>query len=120
MKTKYIAVAALIAAMNGSTTLSNASIKPQFTYEAGTGHILRGEVLLGIIKGFIADIKSIDESSIQPTNTLRDDLEMDSYDRLQLYSELMDLLGVVIAQDDDANLITVQDVHDFVHPQLYN
>lgn len=69
---------------------------------------------------FIAQIKGLDEEDILPESTLREDLEMDSLDRFQLYQNLIDLLDVTIESSDDASLLTVQDVHDFVHPQLYN
>ena len=121
MKIKYLSTLALVATIsaNAQAAKTNDSFVSSLS-KIESYQITRGEPLLRVIIEFIADIKGIDEEDILPQSTLRGDLGMDSLERLQLYQSLIDLLDVTIENTDDAFLITVQDVHDFVHPQLYN
>lgn len=50
------------------------------------------------------------ESVIKPTSTLRGDLEMDSLGALDLLVSIEEQYGIVIGQDQAANLKTIQDV----------
>ena len=65
----------------------------------------------------IADTLAVDEENIEAKTSLKGDLEADSLDLVELVMNLEDEFGVKIEEGEIANIITVQDILDFLKAQ---
>jgi acyl carrier protein len=66
------------------------------------------------VKQVIIDTLSCDEDKVTPEATLRGDLDADSLDAVELGMAIEEATGVAIADEDLPNIITVQDLLDYV------
>ncbi len=70
--------------------------------------------MLEKMKEIIADQLSIDANSINADSKFKEDLEADSLDLFELVMALEEEYGVEIPSEDLTNLLTVQDVMDYL------
>lgn len=70
--------------------------------------------MLEKMKEIIADQLSIDADSITAESKFKEDLEADSLDLFELVMALEEEYGVEIPSEDLTNLLTVQDVMDYL------
>ena len=70
--------------------------------------------MLEKLKEIIAEQLSVDEASITVESKFKDDLDADSLDLFELIMALEEEYGVEIPSEDLENLITVQDVMDYL------
>ncbi len=70
--------------------------------------------MLEKMKEIIADQLSIDAASISADSKFKEDLEADSLDLFELVMALEEEYGVEIPSEDLTNLLTVQDVMDYL------
>ena len=70
--------------------------------------------MLEKMKEIIADQLSIDADSITAVSKFEEDLEADSLDLFELVMALEEEYGVEIPSEDLTNLLTVQDVMDYL------
>ena len=73
--------------------------------------------MLERIKETIADTLSVDADIIKPETSLKEDLEADSLDFVELVMSLEDEFDVKIGEDDTAKIQTVQDIIDYLKAQ---
>jgi acyl carrier protein len=66
------------------------------------------------INGFLADEFEIDKESISPQSNLRDALQLDSLDYIDLVVVVESNFGFKIKQDDFISITTFQDFYDYV------
>ena len=62
------------------------------------------------VRDIVADAISCDLEQVKPETNLYDDLEIDSLDAVELSMALQEALGVGIADEDIANIKTVEDI----------
>lgn len=70
--------------------------------------------MLEKMKEIIAEQLSIDAASINADSKFKEDLEADSLDLFELVMALEEEYGVEIPSEDLTNLLTVQDVMDYL------
>ncbi|MCH5332513.1 MAG: acyl carrier protein [Agathobacter sp.] len=70
--------------------------------------------MLEKMKEIIAEQLSIDVNSISADSKFKEDLEADSLDLFELVMALEEEYGVEIPSEDLTNLLTVQDVMDYL------
>lgn len=73
--------------------------------------------MLERIKETIADTLAVDADIIKPETSLKEDLEADSLDFVELVMSLEDEFDVKIGEDDTAKIQTVQDIIDYLKEQ---
>lgn len=73
--------------------------------------------MLERIKETIANTLAVDADIIKPETSLKEDLEADSLDFVELVMSLEDEFDVKIGEDDTAKIQTVQDVIDYLKAQ---
>nr|WP_291233800.1 acyl carrier protein [Frisingicoccus sp.] len=73
--------------------------------------------MLERIKETIADTLAVDADIIKPETSLKEDLEADSLDFVELVMSLEDEFDVKIGEDDTAKIQTVQDIIDYLKAQ---
>jgi len=71
--------------------------------------------MLEEIKNILADCANVDKSIINANSTLREDLNLDSLDCVELLLELETFYDIHIAVDDMKDVNTVNDVMDLVN-----
>lgn len=65
----------------------------------------------------IADTLSVDEADIKATTSLKEDLDADSLDFVELVMNIEDEFGVKIDEEETAKIKTVQDIIDYLKAQ---
>ena len=70
--------------------------------------------MLERIKETIANTLAVDADIIKPETSLKEDLEADSLDFVELVMSLEDEFDVKIGEDDTAKIQTVQDIIDYL------
>ena len=73
--------------------------------------------MLERIKETIANTLAVDADIIKPETSLKEDLEADSLDFVELVMSLEDEFDVKIGEDDTAKIQTVQDLIDYLKAQ---
>ena len=73
--------------------------------------------MLERIKETIANTLAVDADIIKPATSLKEDLEADSLDFVELVMSLEDEFDVKIGEDDTAKIQTVQDIIDYLKAQ---
>lgn len=73
--------------------------------------------MLERIKETIANTLAVDADIIKPETSLKEDLEADSLDFVELVMSLEDEFYVKIGEDDTAKIQTVQDIIDYLKAQ---
>lgn len=73
--------------------------------------------MLERIKETIANTLAVDADIIKPETSLKEDLEVDSLDFVELVMSLEDEFDVKIGEDDTAKIQTVQDIIDYLKAQ---
>ena len=73
--------------------------------------------MLERIKETIANTLAVDADIIKPETSLKEDLEADSLDFVELVMSLEDEFDVKIGEDDTAQIQTVQDIIDYLKAQ---
>ena len=66
------------------------------------------------LRALVAEILEIDESRVQPTSRLREDLGMDSLGSLELLSSIGEQLHLHIEMEDALDIVTFDDACAFV------
>lgn len=66
------------------------------------------------LKGILADKLTVEESIIEPTSNIIEDLEADSLDIVDMLMEIESEFGVTIPDDKIEDLKTVSDVIDYI------
>ena len=65
----------------------------------------------------IADTLSVDEENIKAETSLKEDLDADSLDFVELVMNIEEGFGVTIAEEEAAKMKTVQDILDYLKAQ---
>ena len=73
--------------------------------------------MLERIKETIANTLAVDADIIKPETSLKEDLEADSLDFVELVMSLEDEIDVKIGEDDTAKIQTVHDIIDYLKAQ---
>lgn len=73
--------------------------------------------MLERIKETIANTLAVDADIIKPETSLKEDLEADSLDFVELVMSLEDEFDVKIGEDDTAKIQTIQDIIDYLKAQ---
>ena len=73
--------------------------------------------MLERIKETIENTLAVDADIIKPETSLKEDLEADSLDFVELVMSLEDEFDVKIGEDDTAKIQTVQDIIDYLKAQ---
>ena len=73
--------------------------------------------MLERIKETIANTLAVDADIIKPETSLKEDLEADSLDFVELVMSLEDEFDVKIGEDDTAKIQTGQDIIDYLKAQ---
>ena len=63
-------------------------------------HDVGNSGIFGTSIRILADVASVDEASITPSTRLRDELDLDSIDLLEVAQRIEDELGLVLTDDD--------------------
>jgi acyl carrier protein len=77
----------------------------------------RGEIYAEV-KGRIAEMFEIDPASIQEGSLLREDLDLDSIDAIDLAVKIQELTGARVDESQLRNVRTVGDVVDLIDRML--
>ena len=72
------------------------------------------EAILDLIRAHLVDELEVDPARVGPETHFRDDLEADSLDLYTLVQELEDAYGVVMTDEQAAQIVTVGQAVDFV------
>lgn len=72
------------------------------------------EEILQMIRAHLADELELDPARVQESTHFRNDLDADSLDLYTLVQELEDSYGVVMSDEQAANIVTVGQAVDFV------
>ena len=64
-----------------------------------------------------ADTLSVDEENIKAETSLKEDLDADSLDFVELVMNIEEGFGVTIAEEEAAKMKTVQDILDYLKAQ---
>jgi acyl carrier protein len=70
--------------------------------------------MLDKLKELISDQLNVDAASVTPDARFKEDLEADSLDLFELVMSLEEEYGVEIPSEDLANILTVQDVINYL------
>ena len=73
--------------------------------------------MLERIKETIANTLAVDADIIKPETSLKEDLDADSLDFVELVMSLEDEFDVKIGEDDTAKIQTIQDIIDYLKAQ---
>ena len=65
----------------------------------------------------IADTLSVDEENIKAETSLKEDLDADSLDFVEVVMNIEEGFGVTIAEEEAAKMKTVQDILDYLKAQ---
>ncbi len=72
------------------------------------------QTLRARMRKLVAEIREIDDSLVQPTSRLREDLGMDSLGSLELLSSISEQMNVHVDIEDAMGLVTFEDACAFV------
>jgi acyl carrier protein len=72
------------------------------------------------INNFLVDEFEVDASKIKPEANLKDTLELDSLDYIDLVVVIESNLGIKVDPDDFIDLVTFQDFYDYVINRLHS
>jgi acyl carrier protein len=72
------------------------------------------------INNFLVDEFEVDASKIKPEANLKDTLELDSLDYIDLVVVIESNLGIKVDPDDFVDLVTFQDFYDYVINRLHS
>jgi acyl carrier protein len=64
----------------------------------------------GIVEGILVQLYELEPAAVQPTARLKEDLDLDSLDALDMLVELMTLTGRRVSEEEMRSLKTVGDV----------
>ncbi len=66
------------------------------------------------VKGIVADQLGLDADQVAAEARIKDDLGADSLDMVELIMELEEAFGMKIAEEDMRQILTIQDVVDYI------
>ncbi|HXB42773.1 MAG TPA: acyl carrier protein [Puia sp.] len=72
------------------------------------------------INNFLVDEFEVDASKIKPEANLKETLELDSLDYIDLVVVIESNLGIKVDPDDFVDLVTFQDFYDYVINRLHS
>jgi acyl carrier protein len=72
------------------------------------------EEIIGKINSFLVEEFEVDESKITPEAPLKETLEMDSLDFVDLVVVIESNFGIKVKGEDFVNIRTFQDFYDFI------
>ncbi len=72
------------------------------------------------INSFLVDEFEVDASKIKPEANLKETLELDSLDYIDLVVLIENNLGIKVDPDDFTDLVTFQDFYDYVIKRLHS
>ena len=72
------------------------------------------------INTFLVDEFEVDASKIKPDANLKETLELDSLDYIDLVVVIESNLGIKVDPDDFVDLVTFQDFYDYVIKRLHS
>lgn len=72
------------------------------------------------INKFLVDEFEVDASKIKPEANLKDTLELDSLDYIDLVVVIESNLGIKVDPDDFIDIVTFQDFYDYVINRLHS
>ena len=73
--------------------------------------------MLEKLSAMIADTLSVEEDMIKAETSLKEDLDADSLDFVELVMNIEENFGVSIDEEDTAKIKTVQDILDYLKAQ---
>ncbi|RKN83611.1 MULTISPECIES: phosphopantetheine-binding protein [Ulvibacterium] len=76
------------------------------------------EVIIGKIDDFLIDEFEVEEEDIAPEANLKETLELDSLDFVDLVVAVESNFGVKLVGEDFVNIITLQDFYDLIERKL--
>ena len=115
MKRFFIIVTIVVTAFANCATLSAISPENQsFSYTRA-----KGAALMEAITYIISDITCIPQDEILPESRFTEDLDLDEMDMIDIFNRCEDDFDVVIYEEEQAHIKTVQDLHDVILPKLY-
>lgn len=79
----------------------------------------RGPALMDAVIYIISDETGIDMELITPDSGFFEDLGLDELDLYEIIMRCEEEFGVTISNENASKIITVQDLHDVIHPLLY-
>ena len=79
----------------------------------------KGPALMDAIIYVISDETGIDMELITPESRFFEDLNLDELNLYEIILRCENEFDVTISNESAANIITVQDLHDVIHPLLY-
>ena len=74
--------------------------------------------IIEIINGFLVEEFEVDEAIIKPESNLKDTLDLDSLDYVDLVVIIESNFGFKVTGEDFADIHTFQDFYDFVNQRL--
>ena len=75
---------------------------------------MTNEEIISKVNGFLIEEFEVEESVIIPTATLKETLELDSLDYVDLVVILEGNFDMKVKQEDFTGIITFQDLHNYV------
>ena len=72
------------------------------------------------INNFLVDEFEVDASKIKPEANLKETLELDSLDYIDLVVVIESNLGIKVDPDDFVDMVTFQDFYDYVINRLHS
>ena len=76
------------------------------------------EVIADKINDFLVDEFEVDEEEIAPAANLKDALELDSLDFVDLVVAVESNFGVKLVGEDFVNIVTLQDFYDLIERKI--
>lgn len=76
------------------------------------------EEIIETIKGFLVEEFEVDEDLIEPNANLKETLDLDSLDYVDLVVIIESHFGFKVTGEDFANIHTFQDFYNFVNQRL--
>lgn len=76
------------------------------------------EVIIGKIDDFLIDEFEVEEEDIAPEANLKETLELDSLDFVDLVVAVESNFGIKLVGEDFVNIITLQDFYDLIERKL--
>lgn len=76
------------------------------------------EIIVEKINDFLIDEFEVDEEEIAPEANLKDTLELDSLDFVDLVVAVESNFGVKLVGEDFVNIMTLQDFYDLIERKL--
>ena len=79
---------------------------------------MTNEEIISKINGFLTEEFEVDESIISPDTTLKETLELDSLDYVDLVVIIEGNFGIKVKQEDFTGIRTFQNLYDYVISKL--